>query len=221
MKIDIEQLTSNVLFQNINPDTLALHLQLESCPLVDYNKKTIVVQEGDPCRSVGLVLEGVLAVQQFTPGGESLTVKMFNSGDSFGTAMCGVPDATYPFTLVTLKKSRVLYIPFGQINRLLQNDAQFNQNFIAFLSGRLLTFKNKLQMIQHKDVRSRLMYYLTSEYRKIGQNPFKLPHRKVEIAEIIGVARPSVSREFRNMETEGFILLNKDRVTLLKPELFS
>ncbi len=83
-----------------------------------------------------------------------------------------------------------------------------------------MVFKNKIQMLHLKDVRSKLIFFLSMEYRNIGLATFKLPHTQGDIAEIIGVARPSVSRELKKMVDDQLILLSGHHITLLQPELF-
>lgn len=220
MILDVKTLLNNPLFENLDLQTLIETIDLDHCILGNYKKGALIVQEGDPCNSVGFVLTGGLAIQQFTSTGEVLTINIFNAHDAFGTALYSKPHAKYPFTLISLKDSQVLFLPFDQIQKLLRSSQQFNDNFITFLSGRVLNFKSKLQMMQHKDVRSRLIYYLSTEYKSCGQTTFRLPHSKIAISEIIGVARPSVPRELRNMATDQIIEISGRTITLLKPELF-
>lgn len=221
MRIDEILLQNNKLFRNINPENLNRYLQLDSCIIGNYKKGALIIQEGDSCNSIGLVLSGELAIQQITPDGEILTILMLQSGDIFGTALFSLEHPVYPFTLTTLTEGQILYIPFSQISCLIQNDPQFTLNYIAFLSSRVMGFKNKLKMLQYKDVRSRLIFYLSAEYKKTGLATFRLPHKKNKIAEMIGVARPSVSRELKHMEEDSLIRFNGDIITLLKTDAFS
>ncbi len=195
-------------------------LHLDNCIIGNYKKGTLIVQEGDSCTSIGFVLTGHLSIQQMSLKGELLTVKMFEANDAFGAALYSSLNPKYPFTLMTLKDSQVLYIPFEQIRRMLISSQIFNDNFIDFLSSRVMNFKEKLQMMQYKDVRSRLMLYLSNEYKNNGSTSFKLQHSKSAIADIIGVARPSVSRELKNMADDHIIHTSGQMITLLKPELF-
>jgi CRP-like cAMP-binding protein len=89
------------------------------------------------------------------------------------------------------------------------------------LSNQIIVFKQKIEILHQKDVRSRLILYLSLLYEKKCTPFFYLPHRKTEIASLIGVARPSVSREFSNMETDGLIKLEGTYITLLHPSLFT
>lgn len=220
MLLDVNLLLNNPLFKDLDLNTLLELIDFDHCIIGNYKKGTLIVQEGEPCSSIGFVLSGVLAIQQLTPTGELLTVKMFNANDAFGTALYSSKEPKYPFTLMTMKNSKVLYLPFEQVRSLLKANPIFNDNFITFLSTRVMSFKEKLQMLQYKDVRSRLMLYLSNEFKISGLQTFKLQHSKSAIADIIGVARPSVSRELKNMADDHLIHTSGQMITLLKPELF-
>jgi CRP-like cAMP-binding protein len=220
MLSNIKYLLNNPLFKNISSDLLMSLLDLDQCVLGEYKKGSLVVHEGEACTSIGFIISGTLASQQLTPTGEVLTLKLFQSNDAFGAALYSTKKATYPLTLMALKNSQVLYIPFDQICNILERNQEFNKNFIEFLSSRVMIFKEKVQMLQYKNVRSRLMLYLSNEYNTSRTTTFRLSHTKVAIAEMIGVARPSVSRELKNMEKDQLIKLNGQTITLLKPEIF-
>lgn len=220
MKNFINILSDNILFKGIDSSIIEKNLQIDTCKINKYQKGAIVSQQGDPCNSISLILKGSLSAIQLTSGGENLSIKRFDKDDAFGVALFCMHNPSYPFNLVSNENSIVIEIPFNRIEALLKNSWQFNQNYIRFLSGRVLTLKNKVKLLQFRDVRSRLTIYLTQAYRDSGQLSFKLPHKKVEIAEIIGVARPSISRELKKMEQDLLIKVNGQYITLLRPNIF-
>ncbi|KOA19295.1 global nitrogen regulator [Clostridium homopropionicum DSM 5847] len=217
---DVKLLLNSPLFKDFQLNSLLEIIDLDNCIIGNYKKGTLIAQEGEPCTSIGFILTGILAIQQLTPSGEVFTLKIIESSDAFGTTLYSAINPKYPFTFVTIKDSKVLYIPFDKIRKLLRTSQTFNDNFIVFLSSRVITFKEKLQMFQYKDVRSKLMLYLSNEYKACSVTTFKFQHSKVEIADIIGVARPSVSRELKNMVNDHLIQISGQTITLLKPELF-
>ncbi len=218
--MDIKLLSGNPLFKDINEDILRKLIESETCVIETYKKGTIIVQAGAVCNSIGFILYGTLASQLINADGDLLVINMFEANDVFGAALYKSEKPEYPFTLVSLKESQVLYLSFAQIHKLIKNNSVFNDNFISFLSERMHVFQKKLKMIQYKDVRSKLIQYLSQEYRLCQTNTFQLRHSKVAIADIIGVARPSVSREFKNMVEEGIIQIAGNRVVLVRVELF-
>lgn len=188
--------------------------------LCHYEKGTVIVQENEPCTSIGFVINGHLTAHQIAPDGKSLTINTFSSNDAFGVALYSLQNPMFPFNVHAQTESDVVYIPFSEIQKLISTNTIFSTNFIHFLSLRIYDFKNKIQMLQHNDVRSRLIKYLTSESREIGSTTFNLRHSKVAISDMIGVARPSVSRELKNMVDDNLINIYRNKIVLVDQSRF-
>lgn len=217
----IHNLLKTDLFNGLSACDLERLIDFDSCILGKYTKNTLIIQEFDNCKSIGFILEGSLSVQQLSPTGDSITLNVLKQGDSFGEGLLFASESHYVFNLMTTSSTVVLYIPFDQIKKLLKESFDFSANYIAFLSNRLLLFKNKIQLLSHKDVRARLIIYLANECKRINSLSFKLAHTKTEIADLIGVARPSVSRELYRMQQDQLIKLDRKEIIILKPELIS
>lgn len=220
MKESIQSLLKNALFNNIDEEELHRILSFESCREEVFEKDSLVVQEGDYCNTIGFVLEGTLTIQQYGRSGDALTINIFRHGECFGAPLLFTKQAKYPFTLVTTSKSKVLFIPFKEMRHMLESSKTFNLNYLTFLSTHIFVLKNKIKILAHNDVRSRLMIYLAKEMEHAGSSHFKMRHKKTEISEIIKVARPSVSRELSNMEKDGLIKIEGTHVTILLEDEF-
>lgn len=216
----IEKMVKNKLFRNLTEQDFKILLEPGTCIMGQYMKNAIITQENDPCRSIGFILEGKLSVQQLSHSGEMIKIQTFRQGNCFGLALLYSSRSVYPYTLIASAGTSILYIPFSQVEALLETSFVFNKNYIAFLSDRVHMFQKKIRILSQKEVRSRLILYLSGESGKCGNLSFKLPHSKTEIADLIGVARPSVSRELRHMQEDGLMGLDKDIITIKKPEAF-
>ena len=203
------------LFKNVDLKTIQELLDNNNCPIKDYNKGSTLAHEGETCHGIGLILQGQLFMEKYTDTGEVLTIRSFHKNDVFGIALYGKKFPRYPFTIKAQKKSKVLFISFLEVKSLLENNSNFNENFIVYLCQQVHLFKEKLELLQHKDVRSRLVKYLNRESKFHNNNTFSLRHSKVDISHQIGVARPSVSREFRHMVEDEIIELSGQKIILL------
>jgi len=220
MNIDIEKLRKNALFKNLSSAEILNFLDLVKCTQLTYEKDSMVVVEKDLCANIGFVIEGNLTIQQYSRNGEAMTIDTFKDGDCFGAPLLFTNEPLYPFTLRTLSKSTVLFVPFEEMHRMLRENQTLNFNYLTFLSRHIVVLKNKVKVLSHNDVRSRLIIYLSEEMEIAGSSTFKLRHKKTEIGEILKVARPSISRELSNMEKDNLITLDRSKVTILAPEEF-
>ena len=216
----MKNLMKNSMFQNMSEEEIRSILDLDTCLQENYEKDTLVIEENEDCDTIGFVLEGTLTIQQYGLSGDALTINVFRHGDCFGAPLLFTSKAKYPFTLVTSTKSTVLFIPFVQMRNMLEKSRTFNTNYLTFLSNHIFILKNKIKILAHNDVRSRLMIYLSKEIETAGTTAFRMRHKKIQISEIIKVARPSVSRELSNMERDGLIRIDGNQIEILAPEDF-
>lgn len=213
--IPIRELLSTPLFAHIEASEFHRYIHPNDCIEHIYQPHSLVAHQGKSCHHLSYVLEGTLIAQQLSSDGKQLIVNTFNSGDFFAAALLSTDNPCYPFNISTTKHSRILSIRYDAIESLLNHSTTFSANYRHFLSEKILLFKNKVELLQNKDVRSRLLTYLQSESLYHHQASFKLRHTKTAIAEMIGVARPSVSRELKNMNDEGLIHMEGKWVELL------
>lgn len=217
----IEEILESSLFTGISRDELASILEFDSCNLVKYRRNALVVQESEKCSSIGLLLEGDLSIQQLSDAGDTIILNYISKGESFGEGVLLSRDPFYRFSILSLSNSVVMFIPLEQIKKLLEESSIFKTNYITFLSDRLQLMKSKISILSRKDVRSRLLIYLSGESRKAGSPSFRLQHTRTEIAEQLGVARPSIPRELKRMQKDRLINLQGREVTILKPDVIS
>jgi CRP/FNR family cyclic AMP-dependent transcriptional regulator len=75
--------------------------------VIDYPGGAVVVQEGEPCRSLGVVLSGRIALRLAVPGAGERTIITVDEGDVFGWSAL-LPAAIATSTGVTLVPTQVL-----------------------------------------------------------------------------------------------------------------
>lgn len=216
----IQELLKNSLFNGFTELDVKNLIDFDHCIMEKYPNKTLIIQEHDICKSIGFVIEGSLATQQFSSIGDIITLKILKKGDSFGEALLFSSDSEYRFNLMTTSATVVIYIPFDQIKKMLKESINFSTNYIVFLSNMAATFHNKIKILSQRDVRTKLIIYLSKEFKKYNKLSFTFTHSKTEIADLIGAARPSVSREFQRMQQDKLLKYDRKGVTILKPEMF-
>lgn len=206
--IPIKELLSTPLFAHIEPSEFNRYIHPDDYVEHTYAAHTLIAHEGDACHHLAYIAEGSLIAHQLASDGKQLTVNTFGSHDFFAAALLPIPDASYPFNISTVTASRVFYIHYKAIETFLDHNPTFSSNYRHLLSEKIMMFKEKVELLQHRDVRSRLLTYLHDESLYHNSSTFKLRHTKVAIAESIGVARPSVSRELKHMEDDGLLRMN-------------
>jgi len=220
MRDCMEVLKKNSLFKGVEEKSLKQMLERETIKLVSYNKNTIIAQENECCQRLGLIVEGEISVQKISLNGALIKIQSYKENENFGAALLYNHEHQYPFTLIAAINTTILYITIEQVDFLMESSVCFCKNYINFLSGRVRLFNRKIHILSHKYVRERLILFYAGEARKVGKTEFETEYSKTEISDLIGVARPSVSRELKNMQQEGLLEIEGRRVKLIRKELF-
>ncbi|MCX7971339.1 MAG: Crp/Fnr family transcriptional regulator [Negativicutes bacterium] len=209
------------LFSGLSADDMKLLLAPPGCRINVVEKGEMFAQQGESCPGVVVVVEGQFSAHRIAVSGEAILVKKFAAGDCMGPAMLYAKNKIYPFTMTADCCSTVLTITFVQIEAVLRCSLVFNNNYIRFLSGRIDHFRRKLAVLAQKDARTRILLYLKQELESAnGSGLIKLRHSKTVIAQMLGLARPSLVRELGRMSDEGLISVDGRLILVNSPAIF-
>lgn len=214
----LQKLLETSLFKGCSEEIIGSILRESNITTIKYKKDSIIVQEYEECKHISIITKGSLYINQLTEGGDTLRIRLYKEGDSFGCALFSGNKKNYPFSLISYEDSKITHIPFDTIEKLLEEDKIFMMNFIETLSQNILSLKDKIKILSVKSVRDKLLYYF-SKNEKNGM--VNLNHTKTEISKILGVARGSISRELKNMEEDNIIkFIDKNNIKLLNEKFY-
>lgn len=210
-----EALRKCAVFSGIDEKLLVEILNTVNARITSYSKNQTIAFEGDECSSIGIVLEGHVEIQKLFLSGKTLTISTLSPGDTFGEVIVFSNMRRYPSTIASSSSSKVMYIGRDDIVQLCSSDKGILKNFMELLSNKILMLNRKITILSFDTLREKVCNYFIDEFRKQKSKDILLPLSRKEMAEALGVQRPSLSREFINMKDEGLIDFDKNRVTLL------
>ena len=73
----------------------------------------------------------------------------------------------------------------------------------------------KIKLLGQPSIREKIFFFLKEEIKKTGSNTVKLHMSKEELASMMSLNRPSLSRELMRMRDEGLIEYDRNSITLL------
>ena len=83
------------------------------------------------------------------------------------------------------------------------------------LSNKILMLNKKITLLSYKSIREKVAYFILTQYKIHKSNILVLKMTKKEIAENLGIPRPSFSRELINMKEDNIIDFNKNEITII------
>ena len=84
------------------------------------------------------------------------------------------------------------------------------QNFLRIISDRSIFLSRKLNAFALQDLKTRLLAYLREHEN---------PRSRQEIADILGVARPSLARVLSELADEGYLRIEKRKITVVRHKI--
>lgn len=190
--------------------------------LIESESFTFYVEEGEYIFTQGdipeymyILVKGGVQVEKVDSSGKRSIVNIFREGGTvFGEVYLYLRENPYDYSCVAVLNSEIIAIPkkFFLSNRETNYQRRIRNNMLTVLSEKAFYLNQKLLVIGGSTIRQKIANYLIQmgdDSKKI-----KLKYNREELADFIGVTRPALSRELKNMETDGLIKLGKDFIEI-------
>jgi CRP-like cAMP-binding protein len=174
---------------------------------------SLVVSQGEECNRLLILTEGIVKGEMTGPTGKSLKIEDMEAPMVLASAFIFGRKNFFPVNIFTITDVRFIVIPRGELLKLFQLNQQILQNFLSMISSRAQFLSDKLRFHSFKSLKAKLAFFLVNEAGI--DNSFKLKQSQQELAELFGVARPSVGRAFLLLQEEGVIDIRYKQVEII------
>ncbi|QBD85387.1 Crp/Fnr family transcriptional regulator [Clostridium tetani] len=217
-EIKIEVLKNSIIFKNIEEKDIIKILNSINYTIKFFHREENIAIEEDPCQSLGIIISGNVEIQKIFASGKVITIDRLKQGNIFGEVIIFSNMRKYPATITAVQEASIMFISKEEILKLCSLNSKFLNNFMGLLSNKILMLNKKVKNLSYNSIRQKVSSYLLQEYEKRGNLILKLNISRKEMAELLGVPRPSLSREMIKMKEEGLIDFNKNIIKILNEE---
>ena len=193
------------LFNGFSVDEIPKLFENNSYRICQYEKNFIIYLQNEICNTIDILLEGVVHIERIDESGNVLTITTLNPGDIMGGSLAFSKNNEFPMTVISKTKCNILHIDKSLILDLCQNNREVLIKYLEVLSSKTIILTDKIKFISIKNIRDKIIEFLTYEYHIQNSNTIKLNISKKELAERFGIQRPSLFRELKKMKEEGLI----------------
>lgn len=216
MKNDIlEKLEKCPLFAGADLGIFESLVRPGNCSRLLFHTGAMAAFRGDEYASLWVVLSGTLSAEFQNYSGKILKVENIQAPDPVATAVLFSPDRLLPVNLTVQEDTEICSIPRRYVLDMMQRDRTFLLNYLNDAGMRLTVLAEKLRLVQFSTIREKIAGYLLDLADKQSTDSPLLNISRETLAEIFGVSRPSLSREFSAMVEEGFFVLEGHRIHLI------
>ncbi len=205
----IGALMKTPLFRGINREELAAFLVCLGPKIEEYDRSEIIAMEGSPLAGVGCILSGEAVVVKENAAGDRIIMTVVHPGSLFGEMAAWSENPMWPATVIAQEPSAAIFLPVekiaGQCSKSCHWHMQIVENMLRILAEKALALNKKVEYLAMKSMRGKLAAYFLEQARHSGSTTFTMPMSRNELADFLGVSRPSMSREMGRMRDEGII----------------
>lgn len=196
--MEIHELLKMPPFQGITEEQLLpLILAPEhTCRL--YKSSDFIAMQGEAYRSLFILCSGSVRTQMVNAEGKQLTIETLKAPELLAPAFVFSSENRFPVNIEAKEDCEILIVNKNAFLEFLHQYPLVMHNFLQLLSDRTLFLSKKLNAFALQSLKSRILNYLRMHGSILNQQ---------EVAQILGVARPSLARALSELSTEGCILM--------------
>ncbi len=218
--MQIKEAEKNKLFAGITGEDLKRLLSCSKSQYRSYRQGTIIYRQDEQPRKLFVMLKGRAAVIKILLSGKKNILYEVREDSVFGENSffrqeernwCGVEAVT---------DVEVLEIPWEFFYCFCDEGCKLHrrliQNMLEILSQKEWQATKKLSIVSSTSLKTRLSRWLLMEADAGGR--VTLTMNREELADFLGVARPSLSRTLAQLQQEGMIELGKKEIRIKSRE---
>lgn len=179
-----------------------------------FKKDEIIFNEGDECTTVSYIIKGAVSITTPTFIDNEYNIKTLFDGDSFGEFLVFSSLPYYLGSIKALKETTIAFIKKNDLLYLMKENSVFLEKFLERMSNDALSLQTRIKVLAQKTIREKILFYLKDEVEKTKSKTIYVTSKE-NLAKVINVPRPSLSRELISLKNEGYIKYGRHYITIL------
>ncbi len=213
--MDYSVLEKSILFSGLTAKTIREVLEAVPHHIQCYEKDETIFHFMENAARLGIILEGRVEAQKPIPNGSQINVSVRNAGGMIGPAAVFSRRQKYPCDVVALEPATIMMFRKEDILLLLQKDSQVLKNFMAELATAAYMLQQRLELLSYSGIAQKAAFYLLMQHRQTGNASVQIPDSVSKWAMTMNVSRPSLHRELKKLEKQGFIHCSTHTIEIL------
>ena len=212
--MDFSLISQTALFRGYTPgETKQLLLGLRSSTR-KFPRDTTVYTAGKPVSNIGIVLSGIVQIENNDIWGNTSILGLVKPGEVFAEAYACVPDEPMMVDVIAVEDTEILFVNVPEIFRLASsgknNYTRLIQNLVIISARKNLSLSRRIFHTSSKKIRGRLLSYLSYQAELQDSNRIKIPMNRQQLADYLSLDRSALSKELGRMKADGILDYHKN-----------
>lgn len=216
---ELRVLTSGVLLHGLAPQAVAQVLAVARRFSLDADE--VLFREGRPAEAVFQLLTGAVKLQQTTPDGQNVVLRVIGPGEPLGL-VATLEGSAYPATAAAVGPSTGARWSGRVLQGLLQTHPRLALNVLPVIIGRLHEAQAQFRELATERVERRLARVIVRLARQTGRKVgdgvrIGIPLGRQDLAEMAGTTLFTASRILSRWEKDGLVRSSRKQLVVLSP----
>lgn len=208
-----------ILFNHLSKDDLFVLLKDITYSTKVFEKNEVIFSPLSIADTLGIILEGAVDVQKIFASGKALTISRRFPYELVADAAIFANIPNYPSTIVACETTHLFMINRANLIKLFTKDEQIMTKFLESVSRRVSALNTSIEILSINSVPGKIAYFLLKEHQKQKTTTITLSFTKKTWAEYLNVSRPTLSRELKNMQSDGVLEFDKRTIHIKSLEM--
>lgn len=208
------KLSSIALFNGLAEAEILEYIKNHNGIYKEIGQGDYVFRQNDDIDSIYILIEGEIVLCKDFYTGHRHNVAVFNEyGEMFAEVYAFLQSKPIDYSAFASVDSRVLKLSnsiFTDEITKTKEDIIVLNNFISIMANKAYFLNKKLQILAIKTLRGKIAHIILANINNKGYWVCNLT--RDALADYLNVARPSLSRELMNMQEEGLIRIEKNKI---------
>jgi CRP/FNR family cyclic AMP-dependent transcriptional regulator len=186
--------------------------------LLAVRRSTSLFSQGDKADAVFFIEEGLIKLTRTDSNGGRLILSVYGPDDLVGEESLSGGNDRYHAEAEALSPSTVYKVPWAAVKRVIAGHPELSAAFLCHLLDTNLSFAQKVELLCLHDVETRILYYLEQLSKLVKPDEeemgYPLPITQLELADLVGATRETVSTSLNQLERRGFVKLSRRLLTV-------
>lgn len=209
------------LFVGMDNDEIIKLLKSVSHQVKKFRKNELIAQSGEEIRAQLIVIEGSVKGEMMDFSGKTIKIEDIESPRPLAPAFLFGQMNCYPVNIVANENVIILFIPKASFIYMMQMNEKVLNNFLGIISNKAQFLSGKIKFLSFQSIKGKLANYLLQQSTKNNSEKIVLNKSQTQLAELFGVARPSLGRAIREMDQDGIIQAHAKEIKILDKQRLS
>jgi CRP/FNR family transcriptional regulator len=183
-----------------------------------YKKGDYIYRTGDTFKNIYAIEEGAVKTYGLTRDGKEQVTGFHLTGEMLG--IDAIDSGKHPCNAVALEPTRLCIFPFEQLEELAQTVPGLQRELTRILSRELLREEHMLMMLGTSSAEQRMARFLFNMHQRkvergLENSVLELCATRQDIANYLGLAVETVSRQLAHLQEHGTIRVDNRRIDVL------